>query len=702
MASYNAPVPDDENAQKCENQVPEWILASQGIKLIINNNTEEAKKLFLRYPDSLIMFAGYSFAIFMDALMSFEEDKLSTSISVLKEVEKRCATENGWLRHVTNKVFGSADPKPQRSLAEQLETQIILADSQVCIAILTFLQQDISGYFKGGWVLRKAWKVYQRVYKEILHLYKEHIGELSLPDTAHISINTQQSSSVSSSPSDWDIPTARINGYTQHPKIPHSKSATLYRTLNGSESAHPTPSNSPPKDASHRSATVSAVSNHRNNTATFKKSTSISGGLTNHTRNRWGFTLGPFNNSFSFYNLPSPLNLFSSPDVIKDSKIDTATIERLMGAVSFGYGLFQLGISLLPPSLSKLTNILGFGANRQDGLSCLMYARLGRDMRAPLATLSLLWYHTIVRPFYAIDGTNVQAGVDTSTVLLRESQVEFKDSALFLFFRGRVCRLNSDIKSALVAFQQAVENTIQREIKILCLHEIGWCHLIELDYCSAESTFDYLKSSSRWSKSFYAYLAAICAGACEINLSFCLFEDLRNGIIGVPKGTQLEEFLSRRAKCCPTSAEEMKKKTPVYWRLLVFEMLYLWNALPSCSRENTQKIVRDCNEVTDDENDEPMKGLSKLILGCAYCIQGMYEEGLLNFRKCLEARKGIAYNVEDAHVSAFALYELGALLIRTEETREEGKSLLQRVAQYSKYDFQNKLDVRVYSLLRSV
>lgn len=66
--------------------------------------------------------------------------------------------------------------------------------------------------------------------------------------------------------------------------------------------------------------------------------------------------------------------------------IKKETIVRLMGAISFGYGLFQLGISLLPPSIMKLINLLGFNANRQNGIACLMYARQGVDMRAPLAT----------------------------------------------------------------------------------------------------------------------------------------------------------------------------------------------------------------------------------------------------------------------------------------------------------------------------
>lgn len=56
--------------------------------------------------------------------------------------------------------------------------------------------------------------------------------------------------------------------------------------------------------------------------------------------------------------------------------------------------------------------------------------------------LALLWYHTIVRPFYALDGSNVQAGVAMASQLIEETGDDYQHSALFQFFRGRVHRLN--------------------------------------------------------------------------------------------------------------------------------------------------------------------------------------------------------------------------------------------------------------------
>nr|CAH7769327.1 unnamed protein product [Callosobruchus chinensis] len=352
----------DVNGKSCQD-VPEWALAREGIRLIINNNGAEAEKLFLQYPDSLVMCSGYSFAVMMDALMSYEEEKLTKAIQVLKDLEKRCATQSGWLKQVTQRVFSfsQVDSKSEQSLAEQLETQIILADSQVCIAILTFLQQDLSAYLKGGWVLRKAWKVYQKVYKDILTLYNEKIGQLQLPDPSQSLSPSPELPNESvdedlAAPSDiWDVPDLKVgkNGYShQNSHLPHSRSANLK------------PSNPPSPSKTSRMSHL-------------RKSMSVSNALSNR-QHFWSARMDSFSSSsISFYNISS---LLSSEDY----------------------------------------------------------------------TLSLLWYHTIVRPFYAIDGTNVQAGVECSEQLLKESEAEFAQSALFLFFRGRVCRLNVSIQIILL------------------------------------------------------------------------------------------------------------------------------------------------------------------------------------------------------------------------------------------------------------
>ena len=66
--------------------------------------------------------------------------------------------------------------------------------------------------------------------------------------------------------------------------------------------------------------------------------------------------------------------------------VSPEALARLKGSVSFGYGLFHLCISMIPPHLLKIVNLLGFPGDRHQGLSALAYASESKDMKAPLAT----------------------------------------------------------------------------------------------------------------------------------------------------------------------------------------------------------------------------------------------------------------------------------------------------------------------------
>lgn len=69
-----------------------------------------------------------------------------------------------------------------------------------------------------------------------------------------------------------------------------------------------------------------------------------------------------------------------------DHSVTAESLSRLKGSVSFGYGLFHLCISMVPPNLLTIINLLGFPGSRQDGLSALTYSSESKDMKAPLST----------------------------------------------------------------------------------------------------------------------------------------------------------------------------------------------------------------------------------------------------------------------------------------------------------------------------
>ena len=111
---------------------------------------------------------------FQNALMTFEDDELQQAMTLLKDMERECASDIGWLKSMRCRVFRADETG--KDYVNKLERQIILADSQVCSAILTLLQQDLTGYVRGGWMLRKAWRVYQHAHTQISQLYQRTFG----------------------------------------------------------------------------------------------------------------------------------------------------------------------------------------------------------------------------------------------------------------------------------------------------------------------------------------------------------------------------------------------------------------------------------------------------------------------------------------------------------------------------------------------
>ncbi|XP_071651611.1 tetratricopeptide repeat protein 39C isoform X2 [Temnothorax longispinosus] len=541
-----------------QDAMKDWKVARTGISLLLNNKTEEAEALFTEHPHSFHVKAGRCFVLFMNALMTFEEDKFQQATLLLKDMERECAGDIGWLKSVKSKVFRAEET--DKDYVNKLERQIVLADTQVFSAVSLFLQQELTGYVRGCWMLRKAWRVYQHAYTQISQLYRRTFGTNPTGFSPCCITPTSNGSSLQSPQSpestEWSIPSC--NGYTNN---------------------------------------VTPVS--------------------------------------------SPSGLRSS--------------------------------------LSMFFSLTGITSEQQT-------------------PLSLLWYHTIVRPFFALDGSNVKAGVAAAKQLIAECHAEFQNSALFLFFAGRMERLETNVDAALEAFGKAVDVATQREVKLLCLHEVAWCHVIRLSYDEAYRSLLQLQQQSRWSKGFYAYLAMVCCGANgKFDVLLSLYGKILPWFHETKSESQLDVFIMRRMPKI-VDKETGHPYTVLYYKLLVYESMYVWNALPSCTKESLREISNECKE---NHSEEPMVGLTDLIEGAACLYLGDTEAAIKSFRNCLKHRYP-SKDEYDQHISAFALYELGSSLSNNNNPNEGKNFLLKAQNQYKDYDFETRLNLRIHAALKNI
>ncbi|KAL7867132.1 hypothetical protein AOLI_G00149460 [Acnodon oligacanthus] len=571
---------EEERAENIEDAE----LAFQGINMLLNNGFKESDELFRRYrTQSPLMSFGASFVSFLsekrsqaeNAMMTFEEEKMQMACDDLRTTEKLCESDNtGVIETIRNKIKKSMDS--QRSgmaVVDRLQRQIIVADCQVYLAVLSFVKQELSAYIKGGWILRKAWKMYNKCYSDISQLQES----------------------------------CRRRSSSQQGEL------------------------------------ASDQANHNTDVA------EGSGGVTEEA------------------------------------------LGRLKGSVSFGYGLFHLCISMVPPHLLKIVNLLGFPGDRHQGLASLAYASESKDMKAPLATLALLWYHTVVQPFFALDGSDSRAGLMEAKAILQKKAVIYPNSSLFIFFRGRVQRLECQINSALASFHDALEfASDQREIQHVCLYEIGWCSMIEMNFEDAYKAFERLKNESRWSQCYYAYLTGVCQGASgDLEGAKAIFKDVHK--LFKRKNNQIEQFAFKRA-------ERLRKMsaTQELCILGVVEVLYLWKALPNCSSSKLQLM----SQVLQGLDDPSCQGLKHLLLGAIQKCLGNIKDAIQSYQMAARDELGRQTN---SYVQPYSYYELGCVLLAKPETLNKGRSLLlQAKENYAGYDFENRLHVRIHSALASL
>uniref|UniRef100_A0A673ZX04 Tetratricopeptide repeat domain 39C n=1 Tax=Salmo trutta TaxID=8032 RepID=A0A673ZX04_SALTR len=549
-------------------------LALQGINMLLNNGFRESDELFKKYrTHSPLMSFGASFVSFLNAMMTFEEEKMQTACDDLRTTEKLCESDNvGVIETIRNKIKKSVSGSGV-VVVDRLQRQIIVADCQVYLAVLSFIKQELSSYIKGGWILRKAWKMYNKCHSDISQLQETCVRRCS----------------------------------------------------------------------SHEEDLSSDQANHN---------TPVEGAVT------------------------------------------AEALDRLKGSVSFGYGLFHLCISMVPPHLLKIINLLGFPGDRLQGLSSLMYASESKDMKAPLATLALLWYHTVVLPFFALDGSDTQAGLEEAKAILQRKAVVYPNSSLFMFFKGRVQRLECQINSALVSFHDALElASDQREIQHVCLYEIGWCSMIEMNFEDAFRSFERLKNESRWSQCYYAYLTGVCQGAAgDLDGAKDVFKDVQK--LFKRKNNQIEQFALKRA-------ERLRKMPPTRELCIlgVIEVLYLWKALPNCSSSKLQLM----NQLLQSVDDASCRGLKNLLLGSIHKCHGNNKDAIQSFQLAARDEFGRQTN---SYVQPYSCYELGCVLLAQPESILIVKSscVLCSASQedYAGYDFENRLHVRIHSAMASL
>jgi hypothetical protein len=193
----------------------------------------------------------------------------------------------------------------------------------------------------------------------------------------------------------------------------------------------------------------------------------------------------------------------------KLQKLDAGQAEpSLRGCIDFGIGCFNLLVSLTPPSVLRLVEVIGFSGDREYGLQLLNAAHASNTLRSSLASVFLIQYHTVLcawLPYQEVHATESQR-------ILDDRLGEFPHAGIFLLLAGRVARYKRNLAEAVQMYETAlaVQGKEFQQMSHICWYELGWAKMLQLDWAGACQYWQRLLDESKWSKAFYGYLLAAC------------------------------------------------------------------------------------------------------------------------------------------------------------------------------------------------
>jgi hypothetical protein len=222
------------------------------------------------------------------------------------------------------------------------------------------------------------------------------------------------------------------------------------------------------------------------------------------------------------------------------------------GQVLYGAGLYDLLLSLLPPSGTKVVGIMGIsGGDLASGVRKL--ARVYREggVKAPFAAVALLHFDVILASHMAYFGEDPP--MEVAEFLLASVEADHPRGGIFGTMRGRLLRMQGRLGESVARFDALCGRVGWAEMDHMAWYEAAWALLLDQKFDLAARLWDTLRRESKWSKAFYAYMTALslwAADPLDPGVRAC-FDSVRGFVRKKSFGGNvppIEEYAMRRAK----------------------------------------------------------------------------------------------------------------------------------------------------------
>ncbi|XP_012687139.2 tetratricopeptide repeat protein 39B-like isoform X2 [Clupea harengus] len=386
---------------------------------------------------------------------------------------------------------------------------------------------------------------------------------------------------------------------------------------------------------------------------------------------------------------------------------ESDTFKHFAGGVNMGIGSFNLMLSLAPARVLRLLEFLGFGGNREVGLSELHQGASSSSLRSILCTLTLLMFHTYIS---VILGTG-EGNVAEAEALLEPYVENFPNGALMLFYTARIAVLKGNFEMAQEKFLECIAVQQEwRQVHHLCYWELMWSYSYQQNWLEAYRYADLLCKESKWSQATYVFQkASILSMMPEEEVSktgekaedlFRQVDSLRQKFAG--KSVPTEKFAARKAS-------RYSKPEPTKLVIPALEMMYVWNGYSIVGKrpELTESILSTIKAAEEQLTNDPTPSeyladdqcVVQMLKGLCLRHLSRLPEAESCFTHVISNEKSIKYN---DYLVPFAMYELGILYNQQGETKKAITYIENAKMNYKDYSMESRLHFRIHAALSSM
>ncbi|KAL9556344.1 hypothetical protein PS6_002407 [Mucor atramentarius] len=384
-----------------------------------------------------------------------------------------------------------------------------------------------------------------------------------------------------------------------------------------------------------------------------------------------------------------------------------------ISGVQFGIGSVHLVLSALPAKILKAISAFGWQPNKKYGFVLLNECRQSKRVRSSMATIMLLAYYTAAISFAPQIMSDVYK--KTAMEILLDAQKYHPNSAVFLFFAGRMARNGLDLPLSTQSFLYAAE--ISRgewaEVAVTnsCRFEMAINHMLTGNWSHAAATFEYLYEQQYWSPAFCRYAQGACYEMMgERTEAILIFAEVSQLVVKKLGGrlSDIDSYVLRKITMFQKSGyQNLDFYAPI------LEFMCIWNIFPYVSPELLTEAlnriqrglaaIQKCENIEQEQRmmelapDAPMPDYfderASLLVAKASILNvlGRPEDTTLDINWILDHKECI---LQDTWTVPYALWEAGVSCWSL-DLKNKSRQVWEMALDHGKHDFEHRLAVRL-------